>query len=174
MNLLYNLSDVLTGCERVVNTPLPVAYSISIAQITYAYVFALPFQLVGKLQWVAIPGTIIAGYIILGLAQIGRELENPFGQDVNDLPLDSYCSEIATDIDALTSTPAPLNNEAWMRHSGAKPLWPLSNMEFKAWENQSVAQIRAALKAKAESRDVKHDRMATFVESETLTNQPSV
>lgn len=80
MTSLFNLNDVLSGCERVVNTPLPVAYSISIAQITYAYVIALPFQLVTYLKWAAIPGTIIAGYIILGLAQIGRELENPFGQ----------------------------------------------------------------------------------------------
>lgn len=72
MTYLNQLTDVLTGCERVVNTPLPIAYTISIAQITWAYVMALPFQLVGTLGWVTIPGTIVAGYIILGLAQIGE------------------------------------------------------------------------------------------------------
>lgn len=169
MNNLTLLTDVLTGVERVVNTPLPVAYSISIAQITWAYVVALPFQLVPKLEWVTIPATIVAGYIILGLAQIGRELENPFGQDVNDLPLDSYCHELATDIDALTSRPAPLNVEAWMREKGSKVLWPLSTWEFKAWETRSVDDIRAALKAKAQSRDVKRERMNTFVQSDNLT-----
>jgi predicted membrane chloride channel (bestrophin family) len=50
------LTDVLSGTERVVNTPLPIAYSISISQITWAYVLALPFQLVGYLGWVTIPG----------------------------------------------------------------------------------------------------------------------
>ena len=55
-------------------------YSISISQITWAYVLALPFQLAGPLGWVTIPGTILGGYIILGLAAIGRELENPFGK----------------------------------------------------------------------------------------------
>lgn len=173
MTALYNMNDILSGCERVVNTPLPIAYSISISQITWCYVLALPFQLVTYLDWVAIPATILAGYIILGLAQIGQELENPFGQDVNDLPLDSFCHEIANDIDAMTATPAPLDNERWMRHSASKPLWPLSDMEFKAWEQRSVADIRAALKAKAESRDVKKQRMATFVESDGLT-QPGV
>ncbi len=54
--MLASLTDVLSGCERVVNTPLPVAYSISISQITWAYVLALPFQLVGSLSWVTIPG----------------------------------------------------------------------------------------------------------------------
>ncbi|KAK4495704.1 hypothetical protein PRZ48_012972 [Zasmidium cellare] len=170
MGLLATMTDILTNVERVVNTPLPVAYSISISQITWAYVMVLPFQLVKYLQWVAIPATILAGYIILGLAQIGRELENPFGQDVNDLPLDSFCHELANDIDALTSMPAPLNNEDWMRERGSKPLWPLSNMEFRAWESRSVDEIRAALKAKAMSRDVKKDRMDTFVQSEALTN----
>jgi predicted membrane chloride channel (bestrophin family) len=56
-NMLTSLTDVLGGCERVVNTPLPVAYSISISQITWAYVLALPFQLVGSLHWVTIPGS---------------------------------------------------------------------------------------------------------------------
>lgn len=190
MTYLNQLTDVLTGCERVVNTPLPIAYTISIAQITWAYVMALPFQLVGTLGWVTIPGTIVAGYIILGLAQIGkslaktfshlqhactdpflaRELENPFGQDVNDLPLDAFCHELANDIDALTSRPAPLNHEQWMRENGAKVMWPLSQMEFRAWEHRSVKDIRAALKAKATSRDVKENRAATAAESETLTS----
>jgi ion channel-forming bestrophin family protein len=80
MAQMQSLNEVLTGVERVVSTPLPIAYSISISQITWAYVLALPFQLVNTLEWVAIPGTLVAGYIILGLAQIGRELENPFGQ----------------------------------------------------------------------------------------------
>nr|POE65600.1 upf0187 protein [Quercus suber] len=132
MTLLSALGEVLAGVERVVNTPLPIAYSISIAQITWAYVLVLPVQLVRLLGWVSIPGTILAGYVILGLAQIGHELENPFGQDVNDLPLDAYCHEIASDIDALTSRPPPLKTDEWMAHAGAKVLWPLNSLEFKA------------------------------------------
>jgi len=100
-----------------------------------------------------------------GLATIGRELENPFGQDVNDLPLDAYCHEIANDIDALTSRPAPLNGNEWMRDGGSKVLWPLSNLEYKVWEKRPTDDIRAALKAKAQSRDVALQRMDTFFDS---------
>ena len=84
MNYMTNLTDILTGVERVVNTPLPIAYSIAISQITWAYVLALPFQLYKVLGWITIPGTVVAGYIILGLATIGRELEDPFGHDVRE------------------------------------------------------------------------------------------
>ncbi|KAK5111581.1 hypothetical protein LTR62_004877 [Meristemomyces frigidus] len=162
LNMLVMLSEVLAGSDRVVNTPLPIAYSISISQITWAYVLCLPFQLVTYLGWVAIPGTILAGYIIIGLAAIGRELENPFGDDVNDLPLDAYCHELANDIDALTSRPAPLDMNAWMRDGGAKIMWPLSNVEYKVWETKSVEEIRSTLRAKANSVDVKRERMFTI------------
>ncbi|KAF2767141.1 membrane protein [Teratosphaeria nubilosa] len=171
MTYLAALAEVLTGVERVVNTPLPIAYSISISQITWVYVLALPFQLAKTLDWVAIPGTMIAGYIILGLAQIGRELENPFGQDVNDLPLDEFCRAIAADIDIMTSQPAPLKTDDWMTEGAAKVLWPLSNMEYKVWETKSTEEIRAALKAKAQSRDVKQERKDAMQVSEGLTNE---
>jgi len=168
MTYLIGLTDVLTGVERVVNTPLPIAYSISISQITWAYCLALPFQLIGTLNWIAIPGTILAGYIILGIAQIGRELENPFGQDVNDLPLDAYCRELATDIDCLTAHPAPLNNEEWMKEGSAKLMWPFSSMEYRAWENKSVEEIRESLRAKADSKETKIKRMETMIMSNDM------
>ncbi|KAK3634954.1 hypothetical protein LTR56_005796 [Elasticomyces elasticus] len=169
MNNIAVMGEVLAGVERVVNTPLPIAYSISISQITWAYVLALPFQLVETLGWVAIPGTIMGGYIILGLAAIGRELENPFGQDVNDLPLDAYCHELASDIDALISRPPPLNMDDWMSGGGAKIMWPLSGMEYKGWESKSVEDIRDVLKAKSASIDVKRERVMTLKASEALT-----
>src|SRR6266702_7384843 len=105
------MNEVLIGTERVLHTPLPIAYSIAISQITWVYVMMLPFQLWDSLRWVTIPGTIFAAYIILGIAAIGREIENPFGMDVNDLPLDTFCDELATDIDVITSSPAPIAKE---------------------------------------------------------------
>lgn len=70
MNNIGSLADVLTGTERVLNTPLPIAYTISISQITWAYVLVLPFQLYKYLDWVTIPGTMLAAYIILGLSKM--------------------------------------------------------------------------------------------------------
>lgn len=73
------LGDVLTTSERVLNTPLPEAYTIAFSQITLMYILTLPFQLVEVLGWIAIPGTLAGAYIIMGLATIGHEIENPFG-----------------------------------------------------------------------------------------------
>ena len=58
MNALASLTDCLTGMERVLGTPIPLAYRIAISQITWMYILALPFQLVTYLGWVTIPGTV--------------------------------------------------------------------------------------------------------------------
>lgn len=149
MNALLAMNDVLTGCERVLNTPLPIAYSIAIGQITWVYILLLPFQLYRTLEWVTIPGTIFAAYIILGIALIGREIENPFGVDVNDLPLDDFCHQIRIDLDILTSNPAP-QPDSFVKTSSNSILYPLSNLGYQAWENKSEEEIRAALRQKPE------------------------
>lgn len=48
----------MTGTERVLNTPLPLAYTILISQISWVYVLALPFQLYNELEWITIPGSM--------------------------------------------------------------------------------------------------------------------
>ena len=55
---LATLNEVATGTERVLDTPLPIAYTIAISQIAWIYVLVLPFQLYTTLQWVTIPGSL--------------------------------------------------------------------------------------------------------------------
>ncbi|KAL4870529.1 hypothetical protein BDV12DRAFT_207588 [Aspergillus spectabilis] len=144
---LAQLNEVVTGTERVLDTPLPAAYSIAIAQIAWIYVLVLPFQLYDSLGWVTIPGSIVAAYIILGLATIGSEIENPFGHDVNDLPLDTYCRQIALEMDIVTATPAPKVADFTTREDNYV-LYPLSISGQPSWADRSIEDIRAALRAK--------------------------
>lgn len=141
------MNDVLTGTDRILNTPLPIAYSIAITQITWIYILLLPFQLFKALDWITIPASYFAAYIIHGIALIGREIENPFGEDVNDLPLDTYCEQIRKDIDIIMSRTAPVIDEFAM-HSENMPMYPLSNIGSKGWADKSVDEIRDALASK--------------------------
>ncbi|TVY59713.1 UPF0187 protein [Lachnellula suecica] len=141
------LTDCQASAERVLSTPLPVGYNILISQIVLLYVYILPFQLVSALQWITIPGTFAAAYIIIGLASIGNELENPFGNDVNDLPLDQYCAELAKELDVLSSVRAP-KFSSFLTEGSSKVLWPLSESGVGEWRERSEADIRSALRAK--------------------------
>ncbi|KAF2877436.1 Bestrophin, RFP-TM, chloride channel-domain-containing protein [Massariosphaeria phaeospora] len=150
INSVVALNEVLVGVERVLHTPLPVAYSIAISQITWVYVMMLPFQMWEDLRWVTIPGCIFAAYIILGIAAIGREIENPFGMDVNDLPLEAYCEELEMDIDVITATPRPMPMQ-FMRKPGNMPIWPLSQKSFEGWLRRDKHDVRDALMTKTKA-----------------------
>ncbi|NET15127.1 MAG: hypothetical protein F6K08_21000, partial [Okeania sp. SIO1H6] len=93
-----------TSCERIVNTPIPLAYAIHLKHLLFLYCFALPFQLVAELSWITIPATGVISFALLGIEAIGLEIENPFGYDPNDLPLDNMCNRLLWDIEELMSS----------------------------------------------------------------------
>ncbi|KAH7255066.1 Bestrophin, RFP-TM, chloride channel-domain-containing protein [Fusarium redolens] len=144
-NHLTSLNDVAVGCDRVLNTPLPIAYTIAISQITFVYVMLLPFQLTGPLGWIAIPATITAAYIIFGLLFIGQEIENPFGRDVNDLPLDVFCEQIANDLDITASFDRHASDHFLL---GGAPLHPVSCAVGHTWMDRSEEKLRESIRNK--------------------------
>ncbi|NEQ37891.1 MAG: hypothetical protein F6K40_17145 [Okeania sp. SIO3I5] len=93
-----------TACERILNTPIPLAYAIHLQHLLFFYCFALPFQLVGQLSWTTIPAVGIISFALLGIEAIGLEIENPFGYDPNDLPLDKMCDRLLFDIEELLTS----------------------------------------------------------------------
>ena len=104
---LRALDDIFVTADKMSNSPLPVAYTIAISQITWIFLIALPFQLVHLLRWITIPIAVLSAYIIFGYATIGNEIENPFGIEVNDLPLEIYCARIASETTIMSIKPAP-------------------------------------------------------------------
>ena len=154
---LQSLNDILTGTDRIVNTPLPIAYSITISQISWVYIIILPFQLMVKLRWMTIPATILAAYIILGLLTIGTELENPFGNGVNDLPLESFCDQIQYDCDVITAKPAPKASQ-FVSQVDNMPLYPLYMSGYGDWAGRSKEEIIEALKMRMDARGIGQNR----------------
>jgi len=82
---LNSLVDCLTGFERVLRTPIPLAYSVHLHHATWIYLLTLPSQLVEALGWWSAFATSLAAFCLLGVLEIGWEIENPFGRDSNDL-----------------------------------------------------------------------------------------
>jgi ion channel-forming bestrophin family protein len=98
----------------------------------------------------SIPATVFSAYIILGILLIGSELENPFGNDVSDLPLDDFCKTIATELDVISSRKKP-NMREIITSEKNKVLFPLSHAGYPEWAKDSEEVIRAELKYKAEA-----------------------
>lgn len=103
--LLNTLVDALGGCERILKTPMPMAYSIHLKQLLMIYCLTLPFQVVGELGgWTALVVGLVA-FAVFGIEEIGIEIENPFGRDPNDLPLDDICLTMQRNIEDLMTLP---------------------------------------------------------------------
>lgn len=146
-NNLAALNDVLTGTDRVLTTPLPIAYTIAISQITWVYVFMLPFQLWNLMGWVTIPATMVASYIILGILFIGQEIENPFGSDVNDLPLETFCEQIESDLDIMAAHSIDVDGKLVDHFESGenRVMYPVSSAPYTLWAMRSEDKLRETI-----------------------------
>lgn len=105
--LLNQMVDTLGGCERILKTPIPLAYNIHLKQLLLLYCLTLPFQLVGSMGWGTGLTVALISFTLFGIEEIGIEIENPFGHDPNDLPLDVICETMQRNLDDLmTLTPS--------------------------------------------------------------------
>jgi putative membrane protein len=98
------LVDHLGGCERILNTPLPRVYSITIRRFVVLYLATLPFALLHKFQedWLVPLVTMLVAYPVFGLDQIGVEMQNPFSpRGMSHLPLDEITGTVEGNLLAL-------------------------------------------------------------------------
>ncbi|HEY9769444.1 MAG TPA: bestrophin family ion channel [Coleofasciculaceae cyanobacterium] len=100
-SMLNNMVEGLSSCERISQTPLPIAYRIYLKRLILIYCLGLPFNLIQKMGWWAIPVVAIVSFILLGLEEVGKELENPFLYGVNDLPVNDLCNKIINDVESI-------------------------------------------------------------------------
>lgn len=105
---LVSMSAIQAACERIKTTPLPFAYTLLLHRTAYLFCCLLPFGIANPLGWATPLVTAIVGYTFFGLDALGDELEQPFGLDVNDLPLDAIVRIIERDVrSALGETDLP-------------------------------------------------------------------
>jgi ion channel-forming bestrophin family protein len=101
--MVNQLVDSLGGCERILKTPMPMAYAIHLKQLLLLYCLSLPFQTVGTMGWMTGLMVALISFTLFGIEAIGIEIENPFGHDANDLPLDAICATMLRNVEDLTT-----------------------------------------------------------------------
>ena len=79
--------DVCGACERIKNTPIPYSYRTFIKKFIFLYIITLPIGLSFVLHYMLIPVVALAFYVLASLELIAEEIEDPFGNDDNDLPM---------------------------------------------------------------------------------------
>ena len=91
---VQQFTDICGGCERIKKTPIPFSYSAFIKKFIFIYVITLPFGWVFSLGYFVVPIVPFILYVLASLELIAEEIEDPFGIDANDLPVDEICNNI--------------------------------------------------------------------------------
>jgi putative membrane protein len=97
-NEVTSFLDITGACERIKNTPIPYSYSAFIKKFIFVYVITLPLGYVFNLGYLIIPVVIIIFYVLASLELIAEEIEDPFGKDSNDLPMQRLCETMQKNI----------------------------------------------------------------------------
>lgn len=105
---LSGMTAAATSCERIASTPLPFSYTLLLHRTAYIYCFLLPFGLVDVLGPLTPLVVAVIAYTFFGLDALGDEIEEPFGNEPNDLPLDAICRGLEIQMrEALGETDLP-------------------------------------------------------------------
>ncbi|GAB3495827.1 bestrophin family ion channel [Spirosoma knui] len=104
---LGSLIDIAGICERIKSTPIPFSYNLFIKLFIMLYVGVLPFTVIEVYGYLTIPAVLLTSYILVGLEMIGEEIEEPFGFERNDLPLNQLSQLIRVNVHDILQIDLP-------------------------------------------------------------------
>jgi len=105
-----NLVAIVSDCERLVRTPVPVAYAVHASRLLSLWVGTLPFVLVGCFtgyrRLLTMPLTALVAWALFCTEELGHIIEEPFGAAGAEadgraevLPLGRYCESLQNDLE---------------------------------------------------------------------------
>lgn len=97
------MTDAFAGCERIVRTPVPFAYAQHIKLFVVLFCYSAPFTMSETMGWFTPLASMLVCFALFGIDEIGVEIEDPFGRDDNDLPLDEIGESLEQVTEAIVS-----------------------------------------------------------------------
>lgn len=92
------LLDHLGACERIKNTPIPYSYMIFLKKFIVIYVGTLPLAFVSVFGYYSALISTFVFYVLVSMEVLAEEIEDPFGNDDNDLPTDGLSAKIRANV----------------------------------------------------------------------------
>lgn len=91
---LNGFLECVGACERIKNTPIPYSYSMFFKKFIFTYVVTLPFAFVVNFGYYSSIIATFIFYVLVSIEILAEEIEDPFGNDDNDLPTDEMAQRI--------------------------------------------------------------------------------
>ncbi|MEQ8470171.1 MAG: bestrophin family ion channel [Marinoscillum sp.] len=98
---LKGFTDIIGACERIKSTPIPYSYSMFIKKFLFIYAITLPVSFMWDFGYWTIGIVMLAFYFLVSIELISEEIEDPFGNDINDLPLNELALKIKRNVSEI-------------------------------------------------------------------------
>ena len=120
MNIIQDMFNAQGGCERIKNTPFPRQYAYFSFVFVWVFAAVLPLGLVEEFDklgtghlWLMIPFAVLVSWVFNTIEVVGHTSENPFENDIYDVPMSAICRSIEIDLrELLGETALPPKAEA--------------------------------------------------------------
>jgi putative membrane protein len=109
---LATFSNWQGACERIKNTPLPMNYQYFTKLFLYVFIFVLPICLIGdftkmNIDYMVIPVSFIICFVFAVMNRVGEINENPFENQISDIPMTALCNTIERDLKEMLGEKMP-------------------------------------------------------------------
>lgn len=91
---IKSFTDIVGACERIKNTPIPYSYSMFMKKFIFIYTMTMPLGFITTFAYWTVPIVMFVFYILVSIELIAEEIEDPFGMDSNDLPMEEMALRI--------------------------------------------------------------------------------
>ena len=140
------LSVAVGACEKIKLTPMTFGYIATLRSFLILWLCTLPLSLIGEYGWIAVPALSLITFLFLTVEQMAIEIEQPFGDDANDLPLEDYILDLeATLLDMLPGRTPPTTGREGL-HDGSSPRKAGSPGRHKPGSPQRVRAVEEHFK----------------------------
>lgn len=109
--------DIVAGCERLYRQPIPSGYTRHTSRFLVIWSGFLPFALWHECQWLTPFVSVIVTFLLLGVENIGVQIEQPFSV----LPMEQFCATIRANIIEQLQIRMRSGELLWQALDGAPP-----------------------------------------------------
>ena len=91
---LREMNDMVGACIKIKRTPMVFSYIATLRTFMLLWLSTLCIPLIGDFGWLAVPVSSLIAFLFLSVEQMAVEIEGPFGNDANDLPIESFLIDL--------------------------------------------------------------------------------
>ena len=123
------INHAVGTCRLIKSTPMTKGYVTTLRSFLILFLVTLPLAIIGKFNWLATPVIAFISFLFLNVEKMAVEIEQPFGDDANDLPQEQYIMQLEEVLLEMLPgyEPALEESDEDFTRSGPGPLLPAPN-----------------------------------------------